>query len=62
VKDITPTDAGNDFEQADRIRECELDPANFDTNTGEFCPPPKAPARHQRKAADHWVASALAAK
>lgn len=62
VKTITPTDADNDFGQVDRIRESELDPTRFDPTTGEFCPPPKAPARQQRKSADRWVESVLVAK
>jgi len=62
VQAITPTGADNDFGQVDRIRECELDPARFDPITGEFCPPPKAQGRQQRKAADRWVASVLVAK
>ena len=48
--------------QIKRVRECDLDPAMYDPTTGEFRPPPKAPARQQRTAADRWVASALAAK
>lgn len=62
VQATAPADADNDFGQVDRIRESELDPARFDPITGEFCPPPKTPARQQRKAADRWVASVLVAK
>ena len=62
VQATTPTDADNDFGQVVRIRECELDPTTFDSTTGEFCPPPIAPARQQRKAADRWVASVLVAE
>jgi len=43
-----------------RVRETDLDPAMYDTTTGEYFKRPPAPARHQRQAADAWVTAALA--
>lgn len=42
-----------------RVRDSDLDPALYDASTGEYFQRPPAPARHQRQAADAWVASAL---
>ena len=54
------TEDGDAVEQdAVRFREDDLDPALYDTTTGEYFKRPPAPARHQRQAADAWVRSAL---
>jgi hypothetical protein len=42
-----------------RIRESELDPTLYDTETGEYFQRPPKPAKHQKQAADAWVATAL---
>ena len=42
-----------------RVHDCDLDPAQFDPDSGEYFKRPPAPARHQRQAADAWVAAAL---
>ena len=47
--------------QIERVHDHELDPANFDTDTGEFVVAPKVPARKQKRAADRWVKTALTA-
>ena len=49
---------GDDFETI-RERDNDLDPALYDTTTGEYFQRPPAPARKQRQAADAWVAAAL---
>lgn len=54
--------AADDGGGIERVREHDLDPANFDPIMGEFCSRPTAPARHQRQAADRWVTTALAGK
>lgn len=59
------TAANSDNDHAghfERVRERELDPTRFDPTTGEFCPPPPAPARKQKNAADQWVKTALASR
>lgn len=45
--------------QLERVHDQDLDRAMFDTDMGEFCSPPTAPARKQKQAADHWVKAAL---
>jgi hypothetical protein len=47
--------------QIERVHDQDLDPATYDSDTGEFCAAPKAPARQQKQAADTWVKSKLAA-
>lgn len=47
--------------QIERVHDHELDPANFDTDTGEFVAAPVAPARKQKRAADRRVNTALTA-
>jgi hypothetical protein len=47
--------------QIERVRERDLNPANYDPDTGEFFKAPTAPARKQKQAADRWVKSKLAA-
>ncbi|MDO8284509.1 MAG: hypothetical protein Q7T69_05865 [Rhodoferax sp.] len=49
-----------DGDPLERIREHDLDPTRFDPTTGEFCRAPAPPARKQKRAADRWVATALA--
>lgn len=51
----------DDGGQIERVRDGDLDPAMYDPDTGEFCASPTAPARHQKRAADRWVKTALAA-
>ncbi|MDR3369057.1 hypothetical protein [Rhodoferax sp.] len=55
----TDDDAANEGSDFERVHDCDLDPTRFDSNTGDFCPPPKAPARQQKQAADRWVKTAL---
>lgn len=45
--------------RVERDGDCPSD--RYDSDRGEFCPPPPAPVRRQKQAADRWVASALAA-
>jgi len=45
--------------QITRVRDSDHDPALYDLDTGEYFKRPPAPARHQRQAADAWVAAAL---
>lgn len=52
---------GGDLETV-RVRDCDLDPALYDSDSGEYFRQPPAPARHQRQAADAWVAAALTTK
>lgn len=42
-----------------RVRDSDLNAALYDSDTGEYFAPPPRPARHARRAADAWVASAL---
>lgn len=44
-----------------RVRDCDLDPALYDPDTGEYFQRPP-PARQKRQAADAWVAAALATR
>lgn len=52
----TDDDSGG---QIERVHDHELDPANFDADTGEFVAAPAAPARKQKRAAGLWVKTAL---
>lgn len=45
-----------------RIKDHDLDPARYDPTTGEFFPPATSAVRHQKRAADRWVATALASQ
>lgn len=45
--------------EADRVRDCDLDPALFDPVTGEHAQPKPRPARAGRVAAEAWVAASL---
>lgn len=54
-------DDGIDGGQIERVHDQDLDPASYNPDTGEFCAAPTAPARQQKRAADRWVASKLAA-
>ncbi|MGS0758389.1 hypothetical protein ACVBEH_28990, partial [Roseateles sp. GG27B] len=45
-------------EEAERVRDCDQDPALFDTVTGEYWQAPSKPARQMKAAAVDWVASA----
>ena len=45
-----------------RIRDCDLDPTNFDPDTGEFSQPSPAPSHQQRSSADQWVATQLSTR
>lgn len=58
IPEVTPANDGRHFE---RVRECELDPTRFDPVTGDFCPPPPAPALQQKNTATRWVKTALGA-
>ena len=42
-----------------RVRDSDLDAALFDPATGEYFQRPPTPGRHQRQAADEWVAAAV---
>ena len=42
-----------------RLRESDLDPALYDSDTGEYFQRPPPPARHKRQAADAWVSAAF---
>lgn len=42
-----------------RVRESDLDPALYDSDTGEYFQRPLPPARHKRQAADAWVSAAF---
>ncbi len=43
------------------IRDGDYSSDNYNSDLGEFCESPTAPARHQKADADRWVKSALAA-
>ena len=45
-----------------RVRDDELDPAQFDPETGEFNKPQPEPLRRHRADATTWVDTALAAR
>ena len=45
-----------------RTHDCDLDPTNFDPDSGEFSQPPPAPSHQQRSSADHWVATQLSTR
>ena len=45
-----------------RIRDCDLDPTNFDPDMGEFSQPSPAPSHQQRSSADQWVATQLSTR
>lgn len=51
----------DDFDKTVRVRDDDLDPALYDTDTGDWRDQPARQAR-QRQAADAWVKSALRAK
>jgi len=55
----TPVNDDIDGGQFVRVRECDLNPQDFDPIRGEFTSSPKAPARQQKQAADRWVKTAL---
>lgn len=42
-------------------RDSDYSSDRYNPDTGEFCTPPPAPARHRKQAADAWVRSVLAA-
>lgn len=48
-------------EAVTRVHDSDLDPALYDSDTGEYFQRPP-PARHQRQAADAWVSAALATR
>jgi hypothetical protein len=56
--------AVNDIDggQIARVRERDLDPALYDPTTGEFCASPATKARQQKRSANCWVKTALAAR
>ena len=43
-----------------RVRDCDLDPEMYDPTTGEYFSPPLPTPRSQARAAQNWVANALA--
>ena len=63
---VTPCDNGATcapapaFTESVRVRDSEIDAALYDTTTGEYFQRPPRPARHNRAAADGWVAQTLA--
>lgn len=57
----TAENAEDDGGQLDRVHDHDLDPANFDPATGEFCAAPKVPVCRQKQVAERWVTTALAA-
>lgn len=46
-------------EEVERVRDCDQDPALFDSLTGEYFKRPPKPARRIKAVANEWVASAL---
>lgn len=54
-------DADAIVEAVTRVHDSDLDPALYDSDTGEYFQRPP-PARHQRQAADAWVSAALATR
>ena len=46
--------------QIERVHERDLDPALYDSTTGEYFAASTVPARQQKRAADRWVKSELA--
>ena len=46
-------------DEVERVRDCDQDPALFDSVTGEYFKRPTKPARRIKAAASDWVASAL---
>lgn len=55
-------DAEAIVEDVTRVRDSDLDPALYDSDTGEYFQRPPPPARHKRQAADQWVSAALATR
>ncbi len=53
----TPASPASEFGPLElvRVRDCDLDPTGFDSDTGDYIAPPPRPARAASAAADHWV-------
>ena len=55
AKPLPPETTQYAHKETIRVRDSDLDPSQFDPDTGKYFQRPLAPARLQRAAADAWV-------